>query len=159
MHSEITMPFDIRPFRNDDTEALVEIWRRSVRATHDFLKEEDFRDIEQKLATVYFPNVEIYVACSGDDRPVGFIGMNGRHIEMLFLDPLVMGLGMGRKLLEHVMAGDGPLTVDVNAQNPKAVGFYVHCGFVPTGRSETDSEGRAYPLLHLAMVGDGCGEF
>ncbi len=46
------------------------------------------------------------------------------------------------------------LTVDVNEQNEQAVGFYAHTGFIVTGRSATDGEGRPYRLLHLALRRD-----
>lgn len=144
------MRIEIRPSLPLDTDALVEIWARSVRRTHDFLSEADFDEIHRKLGSVYLPEVnELYVA-TDDGRPVGFIGMTGRHVEMLFVDPTAMGTGVGRQLLDHV-AGRGPLTVDVSEQNPGAVGFYRHYGFVQTGRSPTDPEGRPYPLLHMAM--------
>ncbi|RYZ54653.1 MAG: GNAT family N-acetyltransferase, partial [Chitinophagaceae bacterium] len=39
--------------------------------------------------------------------------------------------------------------VDVNEQNEMAVGFYRHFGFRVTGRSETDSLGKPYPLLTM----------
>jgi putative acetyltransferase len=41
------------------------------------------------------------------------------------------------------------LILDVNEQNPPAAGFYARQGFVVVGRSETDGEGRPFPLLHL----------
>jgi putative acetyltransferase len=43
----------------------------------------------------------------------------------------------------------GALTVDVNEQNPAAVGFYERLGFVVVGRSPRDGSGRPFPLLHL----------
>lgn len=39
----------------------------------------------------------------------------------------------------------------MNEQNPQAVGFYLHYGFVQTGRSPLDGEGRPFPLLHMAL--------
>lgn len=44
------------------------------------------------------------------------------------------------------------LSVDVNEQNPQAVGFYLHYGFVQTGRSPLDGEGRPFPLLHMSLL-------
>ena len=44
----------------------------------------------------------------------------------------------------------GPLRVDVNEQNPEALGFYLANGFEVTGRSPLDGQGRPFPLLHLA---------
>jgi putative acetyltransferase len=39
--------------------------------------------------------------------------------------------------------------LDVNEQNPQALGFYQHQGFVITGRSPLDGQGNPFPLLHL----------
>jgi putative acetyltransferase len=39
--------------------------------------------------------------------------------------------------------------VDVNEQNEAARRFYEACGFEVAGRSETDSAGRPFPLLHM----------
>jgi len=43
------------------------------------------------------------------------------------------------------------MSVDVNEQNPEAVGFYLHIGFVQTGRSPLYGEGHPLPLLHLSL--------
>ena len=43
------------------------------------------------------------------------------------------------------------LTVDVNEQNPQAVGFYRHYGFIQVARSPLDGEGKPFPLLHMAL--------
>ena len=43
-------------------------------------------------------------------------------------------------------------TLDVNEQNPQAVGFYEHEGFVVAGRSPVDDAGRPFPLLHMRLV-------
>jgi len=42
-----------------------------------------------------------------------------------------------------------PASVDVNEQNQQAVGFYRRLGFEVEGRSEVDSMGKPFPLLHL----------
>jgi putative acetyltransferase len=47
------------------------------------------------------------------------------------------------------MLRGGDLTVDVNEQNPAAVGFYEAVGFVVVGRSPLDDAGRPFPLLHM----------
>jgi putative acetyltransferase len=44
------------------------------------------------------------------------------------------------------------LAVDVNEQNEAATRFYEACGFVVTGRSELDEQGRPYPLLHMKLI-------
>jgi putative acetyltransferase len=41
--------------------------------------------------------------------------------------------------------------VDVNEQNIQAVGFYKHIGFHVLGRSESDGQGKEYPILHMGL--------
>lgn len=136
-----------------DVARLMDIWRRSVLATHDFLSPEDFRAIEQIVAEAYLPHAQFWVASDDEAGPVGFMGLTGSHVDSLFVDPDVRGQGVGRMLLAHAQQACGALTVDVNEQNAQAVGFYRRMGFEATGRSELDGDGRPYPLLHMAMAG------
>ena len=41
------------------------------------------------------------------------------------------------------------LALDVNEQNPHALGFYEHMGFERIGRSAFDGQGSLSPLIHL----------
>lgn len=76
-------------------------------------------------------------------------------MEALFIDPAVRGTGIGRLLLQHGLSLHGTLSTDVNMQNAQAVGFYQRMGFIETGRSEVDSQGRPYPLIHLVYRASG----
>jgi len=95
----------------------------------------------------------VTVAVDENDKPLGFMLIDGTHMEALFIDPDVRGSGIGRELLQYGLSSHGPLTTDVNMQNSQAVGFYRRMGFVETGRSEVDSQGRPYPLIHLRYQG------
>lgn len=70
---------------------------------------------------------------------------------MLFVRPEYRGRGCGRKLVEWAVARQGADSVDVNEQNPQAMGFYLRMGFAVAGRSETDDAGRPFPILHLRL--------
>lgn len=131
-----------------DYPRLVDVWRSSVIATHDFLTASDRDAIEQALIPSYFPQVDLTVADDGN-RIVGFSGAAGARLEMLFVDAAARGGGVGGILLNHAVDESGVTDVDVNEQNAQAVGFYRRFGFIATGRSETDGEGRPYPLLHM----------
>lgn len=132
-----------------DAPALTEIWRASVRATHDFLSPEDFREIETLVSEHYLPNAEVWVI-EDDGRSVGFMGLTDNQIDSLFIAVDQRGKGIGKRLIAHAQSlNGGTLTVDVNEQNVQAVGFYRHMGFIETGRSETDDQGRPYPLIHM----------
>lgn len=143
----------IRQATNADHPHLLNIWLRSVRATHHFLQESDIEALLPQLRDSYLPAVELWVAVDAEDCPLGFIGLNDNHVEMLFIEPDLRGKGIGRALLDHARSSRRLLSVDVNEQNPEAVGFYLHYGFVQTGRSPLDGEGRPFPLLHLSLPG------
>lgn len=143
----------IRQATNADHPQLLDIWLRSVRATHHFLKDSDIEALLPQLRDIYLPAVELWVAVDAEDSPLGFIGLNEHHVEMLFIEPDLRGKGIGRALLDHVRSSRSQMSVDVNEQNPEAVGFYLHYGFVQTGRSPLDGEGRPFPLLHLSLPG------
>ncbi len=132
-----------------DYGTLAGIWERSVRATHDFLKEEDFNDIRKVLIPDYFPNVNLYaIACDG--MYAGFIGLSSATIEMLFVDSSYRGQGYGSALIDFARQR-GATKVDVNQQNTSASGFYLAKGFRVISRDETDDAGRPYPILHLSL--------
>jgi putative acetyltransferase len=132
-----------------DEEPVVELWLRSVRATHDFLTERDVQFfLPQVRDALRSEALELWVA-SIDDRVVGFMGLAGHGLEALFLDPDCLRAGIGRRLVHHAIRLRGELTVDVNEQNPAARKFYEACGFVLEGRSELDSTGQPFPILHM----------
>ena len=84
-------------------------------------------------------------------NPDTSIGMHEAQIEMLFVDPARFGQGIGTALVDHAREQHAKLTVDVNEQNPRAHEFYRRYGFEDVGRSETDSAGRPFPLVHMAL--------
>lgn len=129
---------------------MVEIWRGAVEATHDFLSAEDIDYYQRRLAEEYLALVDVTVAAVAD-TPVGFSGIAEGKLEMLFIGQAHRGCGVGSALLHDAIARNPGLLVDVNEQNPQAVGFYQHHGFLTLGRSETDAEGRAFPILHLGL--------
>lgn len=131
-------------------ERLVAVWERSVRATHEFLSEEEIAEIKPFVPQAV-TGVETLVVAERDDEPVGFMGVQDGRLEMLFLDPEARGHGLGRRLLEHGVARLGVTELTVNEQNPQAVGFYEHLGFKTYRRTELDEEGRPYPLLYMRL--------
>lgn len=142
----------IRVSTHEDAPRLFAIWRSSVEATHDFLSPEDLVAISELVRDTYLPSAEFWLAVDGDDRPLAFMGLSEAHIDALFVSADNRGRGIGRALIAQALSLAGPLSVDVNAQNLQAVDFYLRQGFHETGRSERDSDGRPYPLLHMRMV-------
>lgn len=131
---------------------LAGIWHRAVRATHRFLTEEDIGFYRNIVENGGLEGVEMWVERNESNEIIGFIGLDGTRIEMLFVDPEHHGQGTGTRLIEHAEKIKGSaLKVDVNEQNEGARSFYERYGFVQTGRSELDGTGRPFPLLHLEL--------
>lgn len=139
----------MRAAREDEFQDLTAIWKAAVEATHDFVSPEEIAGYEARMAGEFLPAVDLTVATDGEDRPIGFIGMDGDKIEMLFIDPAHHGQGLGRRLVDDVARERDGLRVDVNEENFGAVAFYWKVGFSPAGRSDLDSDGKPHPLLHL----------
>jgi putative acetyltransferase len=137
-----------RPSTEDDLPRIMDIWRRAVDATHDFLAPDDRDAIEAELVT-FFPQISLLLAVDDNDTPLGFMFLHDGHMEALFIDPDQHGKGIGKALIQRAVAEHPALTTDVNEQNHKALGFYEHQGFERTGRSTHDGQGRPYPLIHL----------
>src|SRR6195952_5726379 len=144
------MSWTIRDADADEHEALVGIWRRAVETTHRFLGAAGVDDLETRVRAE-LARAAVRVA-AGPDGPVGFLGGSTGEIDMLFVDPAVHGRGAGSALLDDAATHHPVLTLDVNEQNPAARAWYARRGFLETGRSETDEDGRPYPLLHLRRV-------
>ena len=138
-----------------DRGALLDIWLRSVRATHTFLTEDDIQSLLPLVRDAALPALELWVLCAESGAAVGFLGLDGAKVEALFIAPEWCRRGGGWMLLDHARRLKGALAVDVNEQNPGAVRFYEACGFAVVGRSEVDGAGRPFPLLHLREVPTG----
>jgi putative acetyltransferase len=144
----------IREAHPNDRDALLEIWLRSVRATHTFLTDDDIQALLPLVRDMALVELELWVLCSDVGKPIGFLGLSGGKVEALFLAPEHHRRGGGRMLLDHARQLQGPLTVDVNEQNPAGLHFFEACGFEVVGRSELDGQGRPFPLLHLREIRD-----
>lgn len=142
---------NILPAQKSHHLELIEIWEQSVRATHDFLAEADIVALKPLILEHYFDAVNLNMAQQDDGEILGFCGVSEGNIEMLFISPTARGKGVGARLAAHAIRTQGASKVDVNEQNAQALGFYEHIGFVVTGRSALDGQGRPYPLLHMTL--------
>lgn len=139
----------LRPSRKTDQAKLYEIWREAVKATHHFLPAESFAEIADLVRDQYLPSNEFLVYVGDDDIPLAFMGTNEGEVESLFVDPRHFGKGIGRTFIDHMKGLHDIVTLEVNEQNPQAVGFYEACGFNVVRRDATDDHGRPFPILHM----------
>lgn len=148
------MTFSFRKNTPGDAERTFEIWRDSVDATHDFLSDADRAAIAAEVAG-FLPGADLTLALDESGHPIGFMILAEGKLEGLFIDPDARGSGAGRALVERALIDNPGLLVDVNEQNPQAIGFYERMGFRAIGRSPLDDQGRAYPLVHMRHGQEG----
>lgn len=149
MHSQ---EFEIKPYEDAHRVQVLAVWERSVLATHHFLAPTDFMEIKAEVHGIDFRAFEMHCLVGGRDV-IGFVGVADRKVEMLFLDPGHIGKGLGKRLLQFAITHLSATTVDVNAQNEQALGFYARCGFVVHEMTTHDDQGRPYPLHKMRLKG------
>ena len=139
----------VHPVRSEEGDRLLEVWEASVRATHDFLSESDIQFFRPLVLPGLLSLEHLLCVRDVEGRIVAFLGVADGRMEALFVHPSFRRPGLGRRLARHAVVELGAASVDVNEQNQQAVGFYRRLGFEVEGRSEVDSMGKPFPLLHL----------
>lgn len=130
---------------------LMDIWESAVRQTHSFLTEADIQAIYPQVRGMLEQLNGVPCFCDESGQILGFIHVEQRNIEMLFVHARARGQGAGKALVEYARASLGACYVDVNEQNQQGEGFYRHLGFHTVARSALDGQGRPFPLLHMAL--------
>ena len=145
-----TESIEIENYNDKYKEQLIAVWEKSVLETHDFLKKSDFLEIKEVMKSTDFNALTVFnLKCK--NNIIGFIGINNRKIEMLFLSPDFIGKGFGKKLVNFVVKKFNVNEVDVNEQNNEAISFYEKLGFETYARTETDAQGKNYPILKMRL--------
>jgi putative acetyltransferase len=146
----------VRRARAKERNRLLDIWERSVRATHDFLEERDIAELRPLvLRELESDLLQWWVLVDAHDVAIGFLGYANDTIEGLFLDPGHHRRGGGSTLVAHAQhLSGGSLAVDVNEANEAALRFYEALGFVAVGRSPTDGAGRLFPIVHMKRTSE-----
>lgn len=129
---------------------LTAVWESSVRATHTFLTDKDIIELRPFVETG-LKEIDNLIVVYENCNPIGFMGVAQRKVEMLFLDPACIGKGIGKSLITKAIHEYEVLYVDVNEQNPHAVEFYKHFGFVEFDRTEFDEQCRPFPILKMKL--------
>ena len=142
--------FKIEAYTDKDREKVLSVWEKSVIATHNFLKPDDFQEIKILVETLNFNDFEVY-CLKQNSEIAGFIGVAEGKIEMLFFSPEYIGRGLGRKLIDFAFSELKADKVDVNEQNTSAVKFYKKLGFKTYERTDKDDQGKEYPLLRMQL--------
>ena len=141
----------IRAATSVDHRFIIAIWEKSVRATHDFLNEKDIEELRPLIENEYLYALDLFVIENEHPDILGFIGVSGDFVEMLFVDPEHFRKGLGKKLMLFAINKIKITRIDVNEQNLNAKLFYESLGFSVISRSSVDRQGKAYPILHMKL--------
>lgn len=143
--------FSILPYKKAYRNQMLQVWEKSVLATHDFLKKNDFETIRKIVEGIDFEKFTVVCLVDEFGQVIGFLGLMEKKVEMLFLDPTWIGKGLGKLLLKYAIDSCACDEVDVNEQNKGARIFYENAGFEVVTRSEKDGAGMNYPILHMKL--------
>lgn len=131
---------------------IVQLWQANVKVTHTFLMKEEIQNIKQYVPQAVEHVPHLCIALSKQGELLGFIGVADQRLEMLFIQVNARGQGIGKQLLRYAIKNFDVKELTVNEQNPQAIGFYEHLGFVTYKRTELDEEDQPYPLLYMKLV-------
>ena len=145
------MTLNIAKYKDSDHAGLVDLWERSVRATHHFLKPGAIESLKVLVKGIDFHSFDVYCAFTEENKMAGILGVYETKLEMLFLSPEYMGKGVGRQLMEFCLDKLHVNMVDVNEDNDHAIGFYKKFGFKVYDRTEVDDHGNPYPILKMKL--------
>ncbi len=139
----------------DRTPALIEqllsIWESAIRVTHSFLTEKEMDRIREYVPNAISDVPILIIAENESGIPISFMGISNKMLEMLFVSDEYMGQGIGKQLLQYGIEKYNIDELAVNEQNPAAKGFYEHMGFEVCKRTESDGQGKTYPLLYMKL--------
>lgn len=130
---------------------LLEVWESSVRATHNFLSNEEILEIKKYVPEALSGISHLIIKTNEDENPIAFMGIENNKLEMLFIAPKYRGKGVGKKMLLYGIENYGVNDLAVNEDNPLAKGFYEHMGFKVYERHELDDQGKPYPVLYMRL--------
>lgn len=144
----MTAPFTLRPYRAEDEDASIALWLETWKLAYpsiDFDKRVDWW--RERWRTELVPVAQIVVA-EQDGTMVGFVTIDGtRYLDQLVVGPAQWGSDVARLLMDDAkrLSPDG-VTLKVNADNARAIRFYLRNGFAKIGE-EVNSSGRSVDVM------------
>ena len=141
----------VRPCREDERGEILEIVNAAAEAYRGVIPADAWRDPYMDAAELdgeIAAGVEFW-GCDAQSRLAGVMGIQTvRDVDLVrhaYVRPDVQGEGVGRRLLEHLLASaERPLLVGTWAAAEWAVRFYRRNGFEPVGEARTKRLLRTY---------------
>lgn len=130
----------IRKLEERDIDAIMEIWLEGNIQAHDFIPQDYWKSCADTVREL-LPQAEVYVYEDKDGgRISGFIGLDGDHIEGIFVRGSERSSGIGGRLIAYVKERRNALSLNVYKKNERAYEFYRRGGFtVKTALTDSDT--------------------
>ena len=142
----------IRRYRDEDREAVVEVWYAASLLATPFLDDDFLAAEKEAIRKVYLPNADTWVY-ERTGALVGFLSMLGDEVGAIFVDPESQGEGVGRALMDHAVSLAGEVFLDVFRDNAIGRRFYDAYGFQFDHEYRHEATGRA--MLRLVYPARG----
>jgi len=144
----MTPALALRPYRAEDEDASIALWLETWKLAYpsiDFDKRVDWW--RTRWRTELVPAAQIVVA-ERDGTMAGFVTIDGAgYLDQLVVGPAHWGSDVARLLMDGAKRlSPSGVTLKVNADNARAIRFYLRNGFVKTG-DEVNSSGRAVDVM------------
>ena len=111
----------------DDIDSVANIWLNTNLQAHWFIDKQYWKK-NYELVKGLLLESEVYVY-DENKEVYGFIGINGEHIEGVFINSEVQSQGIGKLLLDFIKKKKDRLYLNVYQKNARAITFYKKEGF------------------------------
>ncbi len=148
--AQMTVSFQLRPYRVDDEDAAIELWRRTWQLAYPSI---DFATRvawwRERWRSELVPAAAIVVAEQGGAL-IGFVTIDGKgYLDQLVVAPEQWGSPLATALVDEAKRlSPRGVTLLVNKDNARAIRFYERNGFVHAGEDVNPTSGR--PVLRMA---------
>ena len=141
--------FYLRPYRNDDEDAAIELWRETWQQAYpsiDFAARVPWW--RERWRSELMPNTAIMVAEQAGEL-VGFVTIDAKgYLDQLVVAPDRWGSELANMLVnEAKRLSPDRITLLVNTDNARAIRFYERNGFVQAGADVNPTSGK--PVLRM----------
>ena len=132
----------IRKLQKTDINRVADIWLKTNLKAHYFIPEQYWTN-NYEVVKEMLPQAEVYVY--EDDKIIqGFIGINDKYIEGIFVSDEMQSQGIGKILINYVKDKRKKLFLNVYQKNTRAISFYqredfkIRCSGIDDATGEKD---------------------
>ncbi len=138
----------LRPLAAADLDGISAVHWRACRSAYRFMNWSYTEDEVRRWYAAKMTEWDWARVVTVDGAIAAFLAAIGAHVDQVFVDPDHQGAGLGRLLLETMLARPlRPVTLHVHAENHSARGFYERFGFRPVN-SRWDEQDQALSLVY-----------